>query len=236
MTAPDSNYNFFHIDDWFIRIGAIGSFVALVLVLTDALSLGRTHPLSFTLFIAPVLIWFIGARVRQVEKRTLSVWRILYRNTSIKVAELIDNSDITREQLKRAVTLLNTRGLGFYVWNKKTDTITDGRLDDEYVMVDACESCGAPVGLRVSLADEDIPRCSYCSAPVASGQLNLLKQAAIAELRGYEPASRRYGMPIRRGERPFSFLLFFLLLFFCWPLAVFYSLYKTRHLRRRRRR
>ncbi len=228
MNRPDFSYNFFHLDDWFIRIGVIWFGVILVAFLFDRVPFSLDNPYAYALIIPPVLIFLIGQRVRQVEKRTLSVWRILYSNTSIKVPELIANSDITRPQLHSAVKLLNNRGLGFYVWNKKADTITDGRLDDDYVMVDSCESCAAPVGLRVSLAGSEVPSCSYCQAPVASGQLNLLKQAAIAELRSYTPAERRYGLPVRRGKRPFSIILFVFLLIACWPLAVFYGWYKTR--------
>ncbi len=232
MNKPDFRYNFFHLDDWFIRIGVIWFIVVLIAIITDQIPFDLASPYLYAVTIPPILIFLIGQRVRQVEKRTLSVWRILYSNTSIKVPELIANSDITRPQLFNAVKLLNNRGLGFYVWNKDNDTIADGRLDDDFVMVDSCESCAAPVGLRVSLADKDVPSCSYCQAPVASGQLNLLKQATIAELRGYTPADRRYGLPVRQGKRPFSVFLFVFLLIFCWPLAVFYGLYKTRSRRR----
>ena len=234
MNKPDFSYNFFHLDDWFIRIGMVWSGVSLIVFLSDKVDFSFGNPLAYAITIPPALIWFIGHRVRKTEKRTLSVWRILYSNTSVKVPELLENSDITRAQLRDEVRLLNNRGLGFYVWNKKADTITDGRLDDEYVMVDSCESCAAPVGLRVSLAGSEVPSCSYCQSPVASGQLNLLKQTAIAELRGYEPADRRYGLPVPRGKRPFSIALFIFLLIFCWPLAVFYALYKTRSKRRTR--
>ena len=232
MNKPDFSYNFFHIDDWFIRIGVIWFVVCLIVFISDGVQMRVDNPLIYALIIPPVLIWIIGLRVRKTEKRTLSVWRILYSNTSVKVPELIENSDISRQQLHEAVRLLNNRGLGFYVWNKKTDTITDCRRDDEYVMVDSCESCAAPVGLRGSLAGHEIPSCSYCQAPVASGQLNLLKQAAIAELRGYQPAERRYGLPIRSDERPMSVTLFIILLIFCWPLAVIYGIYKSRSRRR----
>ena len=232
MNKPDFSYNFFHIDDWFIRIGVIWFGVCLVVFISDGVQLRVDNPIIYGMIIPPILIWVIGLRVRKVEKRTLAVWRILYRNTSVKAPDIISNSDITRKQLHDAVRLLNNRGLGFYVWNKKTDTIVDGRLDDEYVMIDSCESCAAPVKLRVSLAGHEIPSCSYCQAPVASGQLNLLKQSAIAELRGYQPAERRYGLPVRNDERPMSIPLFIVLLIFCWPLAVLYGIYKTRSRRR----
>lgn len=235
VNKPDFTYNFFHIDDWFIRIGVIGFVVFLIAFLTGSLDLDWDHPFVYLLALPPILIFVIGLRVRNVEKRTLAVWRILYRHTSVKAQDVINNSDITRSQLHDAVRLLNNRGLGFYIWNKKTDTIVDGRLDDEYVMIDSCESCAAPVKLRVSLASNEIPSCSYCQAPVASGQLNLLKQSTIAELRGYEPAERRYGMPVRGDEKPLSIPLFIFLLLFCWPLAVVYGIYKTRAVRRNRR-
>ncbi len=228
MNKPDFSYNFFHIDDWFIRIGVIWFGVCLVVFISDGVQLRVDNPIIYGMIIPSILICVIGLRVRKVEKRALAVWRILYRNTSVKVPDIISNSDITRKQLHDAVRLLNNRGLGFYVWNKKTDTIVDGRLDDEYVMIDSCESCAAPVKLRVSLAGHEIPSCSYCQAPVASGKLNLLKQSAIAELRGYQPAERRYGLPVRNDERPMSIPLFIVLLIFCWPLAVLYGIYKTR--------
>ncbi len=234
MNKPDFSYNFFHIDDWFIRVGTLWFFIGLIVLMTDSIDFRFDNPVVYGLMIPPVLIWIIGQRVRKVEKRTLAVWRILYRNTTVKIQDIINNSDITREQLHDAVKLLNNRGLGFYVWNKNTDTIMDGRLDDEYVMIDSCESCAAPVKLRVSLAGHEIPSCSYCQAPVASGELNLLKQSAIAQLRGYEPAERRYGLPVRSDEKPLSITLFIFLLIFCWPLAVLYGIYKTRSRRRRR--
>lgn len=234
VNKPDFSYNFFHIDDWFIRIGVIWLIVCLIVFASRSIPLEFTNPLLYVMFVAPVVILIIGYRVRQVEKRTLAVWRILYRHTSIKARDIIDNSDISRKQLHDSIRLLNNRGLGFYVWNKNNDTIVDGRLDDEYVMIDSCESCGAPVKLRVSLADSEIPKCSYCESPVASGQLNLLKQSAIAQLRGYQPAERRYGLPVRNDERPMSVLLFIFLLIFCWPLAVIYGIYKSRSRRRYR--
>lgn len=228
MSNPYASYNFFRLDDWFLRI-ALFWFIGALLFSASMRSIhGFDLLLLLAIFVPPALIGFIGLRVRKAEKRTISVWRILDGHTSIKANELIENSDITREQLRDAVKLLNNRGLGFYVWNKKTDTIHDSRLDDDYVMVDSCESCAAPVGLRISLADSEVPSCSYCESPVASGQLNLLKQATIAELRGFRPVERQYGTPVRKGKSPFSVFWFVGLLMLCWPLAVVYAIYATR--------
>lgn len=225
---PNAKYNFYHIDDVLIRTGLITALIVIVLVANDKIAFSLANPLLYACVLPPLAFLLIGFAVRRREKRTLAIWRTLDRNVSTRVPELLSNSSFTRRELMQAVQLLNDRGLGFYVWQRDSDTISDARLGDEYIHLENCESCGAPVGLKVSLALHDVPRCPYCHAAATSHHLNLLKRDAIAELRGTVRPGRAHGIPVRRGQSAMSIPFFIVLLIFFWPAAIAYSIYKSR--------
>jgi len=180
-------------------------------------------PLSTALLCSAALLTS-GFAMRRREKQALSFWKLIDRSVEIQVPELVANSDFTREDLERNVRLLNNKALGFYVWDRQSDVIRDGRLESVYLHVEKCDVCHASIALQVPASLREIPLCSYCGDPVSIDRLQEQKRATLARMRAdAEPARAEEAV---RGGDAFSILLFLVLLVSFWPAALVYAWYK----------
>ena len=238
MNVKSDDYNFYRIDDLLLRWAVLAAIGVVIMLAAGLLERRWDNPLLYAALLGPCAMLVAGLCVRRREKQTLAIWRTLERNVSTRVADLLANADFSRRDIQRAVRLLNNRGLGFYIWHRDGDVIEDGRLGDDYVHIENCESCGARVGLKVPVSLRTVPRCQYCHAPASGEHLNLLKRDAISRLRG-EPAAVQpqpaflrsqapeFGVPVQGRRKPMSVWLFVLLLFVFWPGAIAYAVYKA---------
>jgi hypothetical protein len=180
-----------------------------------------------------------GFVMRRREKRALAFWRLIDQQIEIHVPDLVANSDLTRLDLDRSIRLLNNKGLGFYVWDRKDDVVRDGRLESVYLHVEKCDVCHAGVAIQVPASLREIPLCPYCGDPVSIERLQELKRASLARMRAEaepEPAAettslaRAWGRASpgrgRAASSDFSVVVFLLLLVSFWPAALVYAWYK----------
>ncbi len=231
--------NLYRIDDLLIRAGGIALFAvvaagaAIVIVgLAGQAGEGGAEPIVSGRQVAllllagscPIGLLTGGLAIRRREKRTLAFWKLMQQNVEIHVPDLIANSDHTRADLERSVRLLNNKALGFWVWDRKSDVIRDGRLESVYLHVDKCDGCQASIALRVHASLREVPSCPYCADPVAIESLLELKREAVDEMRAENPPPRARA----RGPfvEPISIGVFLLLLFTFWPAALAYGWYK----------
>jgi hypothetical protein len=246
--VSDRRQGLYRIDDVLLRAGGVvmlGVLLALGVVFLIGLATGtgqgaepgwealaRVAPQLVLAGLCPVALLGTGYAIRRRDQRTVAVWNLLRKNAEIHVPALLAHSDFARRDLDRAIRVLNNRGLGHYVWDRKSDKIQDGRLRSLQIHVEACDVCGAAVSLEIPIAFSEIPRCPYCHDPVAVETLEKRRREAIDALREeHRDESRRSRVSpgaetsvcAPAAERPFSLPLFLVLLFCFWPAAVLYA-------------
>lgn len=232
--------NLYRVDDVLLRAGVVATLGVLIAAGGVALAgqaagieapgnpaldaLARRGRVLLLAALCPAALLWAGVVLRRRERRTLALWRLLRQSGVVSVPQLLASSDFTRADLERAVRLLNNRGLGHYVQDRRADTIQDGRLGATGVSVEKCESCGAGVGLAIPIGSVEIPRCPYCHDPVCSESLDERRREALAALRAEERSATRD--EARLAPAPFSLGLFLALLICCWPAALVYAFHK----------
>jgi hypothetical protein len=230
--------NLYRVDDVLLRAGGIGLLLVLVVgVCAVLVALGEADPDArgaipswvgdygvayFGALLCPLVALRIGFVIRRREERSAAIWRLLRRNAELSVANLVGNSDFDLADVERTVKLLNNRGLGHYVWDRRTGTIQDGRLRTIQLHVDKCEACGGSVSLEVPIGFSEAPACPYCGDPVCVDALETRRHEALDELRVDErEPSWREGSKV-----PFSIPLFAVLMLTFWPAGLLYAWYK----------
>ncbi len=173
-------------------------------------------PVFFT--IGSFILILIGHRIRSREKMINAILRNLMRVSEIRAGELMAGTGFTRRQISDAVLTVNRTGLGYYLWDTASDTITDGRLRRKMVYVDRCGSCGHALGNSYPIHLETVPDCPYCDSPLDLNEWNELKMKAFNEIRDHD-ITDAVNAP---GTKQFSIGLFIFLFFFFWPAAVIY--------------
>ena len=209
--ASDRKKEIHKIDNHLIRFGWIALVVALLMVRADP------EPAFWIALSAGVVMLAVGYVVRHKEKRVVTVWNILEHATEVSMAELTASTGLSRPFVHEAIAVINAQPGAYYVWNRATDTVVDGRLRARVVMFETCGSCGARVAERLTLDASEVPICEYCGRPVSSEDIGRLKLDALRALREEDRA---------RGKG-FSTVLFIVLLIVFWPAAVGYALWKS---------
>jgi len=233
--------NFYRIDDVLIWVGVVGGLLVLAVGGLGGLYLAGTAedqtlppnhaklqmlrmlPAYLALLACPVVALKVGFSIRGKERRISAIWSLLKRNAQISVPDLLNNSDFTIDDVERTVKLLNTRGLGHYVWDRREETVQDGRLRTTQIHVEKCEVCGGSVSLEVPIGFTEVPSCPYCGDPVSVDALEGRRQEALDALRAEHAPEKP---PWRMFAVPFSVPIFLLLLFSFWPLALGYAWWK----------
>ena len=237
--------NLYRMDDVLIRAGAtMGALVGLALLgcfllpsealwsIREALGLGVLGLAGIAL--APIGLLAAGFHVRKRERRVLTLHTVLDRQLELRVRDFVANTEFTRELLQKTLLELNESGLGYYVWDRDTDTIQDARLRRGEMHFDHCEACRATISVTVEIGASVAPECPYCSARLASEDLAKEKQRLIDEIRANDPRRRATLAPSARtatwregrhsrGDAEFSVPLFLVLMVVCWPLAAVYA-------------
>lgn len=176
----------------------------------------------FALSLAAALLFLVlGYRIRLKEKKFIAVWNILEKTLEVKVADLVFSGGVTRDQVIQTIRTINSRGLGYYVYDSIGDRIVDGRLKSQTIAINTCPSCGQSIGLTVSLDLSEVPVCRYCGSAVDVGYLNQLKEKKVELI--YKSESK----PALTGQGDFNLAVFCLLLFFFWPGALIYAIMKN---------
>ena len=220
-----------------LATAALGLFGASVMSLSSerpgmgTLTLGVA--LVGVVWSCPIGLFIAGYSMRQREKRIVAIWDLLKRSGEIRVKPLLADSEFTTADFDRAVKLLNTRGLGHYVWDRRSNTIRDARLHDSIIHFEVCDACNAEISIEVSVATHEIPRCPYCFDPVSVLGMDERRQKVLQEVRSEgkpvrEPVPENVPLarPARKSESGFSVLVFLLLLVAFWPAGLAYAYFK----------
>lgn len=233
--------NLFRLDDVLIRIGTVGLLVACAATAATLAvfaadegafdgsvvlhALARYGFFGAVAFALPATLLCVGRSIRARERRILAIWSLLRERVRLSVPDLVANSHFTPEEIEDAVKLINTRGLGYYVWDRASGMLQDGRLETETLHVEECEVCGGSISVQVPIGFDRIPSCPYCGDPVSAGELETRRKAAVDALRA-EHAPKRAALG---SGVPFSIPLFAVLMFTFWPAGVAYAWYKCQH-------
>ena len=157
-----------------------------------------------------------GMVIRAKENRVIAMWSILENAVEVPVRDLEQNTGFDRAFIEESLRLINNQGLGYFVWDRKSDTIVDGRLRTTLITVASCPACGA---------QSVVPRCDYCDRAVSVAHLNRLKTELINQIR-----PDAHLVPMQRAEEQapdFNIILFALLFLTCSPLGIVYAVWKS---------
>lgn len=212
--------NIYKIDDLLINIGR---FLLVISLLSTGCSmstqtLGTDWESLLISFSAAISLLIVGKFIRHRENQIIAIWNILEHSTEVSVQELMQNTGFDRNFIQEALLLINRRGSAYYVWDKKSGIIVDGRLRTTLLAMPKCDNCGATVNQTMTLDFSQRPSCFYCGKAVSTQQINTLKAEAIDKIRLTSTAET---------TKSFSLWVFILLFVIFWPAAVGYALWKA---------
>ena len=231
-------YNIYRIDDVLIKVG----YVFLVLfVLTGGSAVSTmvkqaSPDQSDTLFIATASLFIpaahfllIGYNFRAREQLTAAILHKMELAGEVPVTDLAKSVGFSRRTVEQALLLINRRGLGYYVLDRGSDRIIDGRLRRNMVLVDRCDRCGSSISKSFPASQEGPPKCPYCGTPVGIDRWHEMRSMVLEDIRNQDlrdsaPGRISKGVPAAPSARPvFSLPVFILLLFIFWPAAIIYA-------------
>jgi hypothetical protein len=225
--------NLLRIDDVLLHTGWIamfawlaGALVATVLVLNDQLGPGTAIGAGLITASAPIALLVAGSNLRRREKRAWGLHKLIDEHVEVSADDLLRSTDFTPGTLDRAIRDLNNVGAAFFVWDRKSGRIVDGRLRTARSTIDECGSCGAKVQIDVRLDDLATARCPYCHDPIGA-ESALEQKAELMEKLGAHRTSTR--TRATAASSPFSIPVFVILLFVFWPLAIGYAFLKWKN-------
>jgi hypothetical protein len=231
----EADLNIYRIDDIFIKVG-YGCLVFFVLIggtMISAMAQGKPLVNSGSMYFGVVMFGLpaalflaIGYSVRRREKTAATVWRKLETASEVAARDLVAGTGFSRGRVEKALATINSRGRGFYVWNRDTDLIADVRLRQGMMLVENCDRCGARIGEKFLLNLERVPECPYCGNPLNMDRWNDLKRKVIDDIKDRTMKDDRQAAIDQTAGRKFSFStpLFFILLLLFWPAALIYAL------------
>ncbi|HOD15568.1 MAG TPA: hypothetical protein PLA65_11650 [Spirochaetota bacterium] len=231
----EEDLNIYRVDDIFIKVGYI-CLVFMVLIggtMISAMARGKPLVNSKSMYLGAamfgvpaVLFLAIGYAVRRREKTAATIWRKLETASEVAARDLMAGSGLSRGRVERALLTINSRGRGFYVWDRDTDLIVDVRLRQGMMLVENCDRCGARIGGKFPVTLEQVPVCPYCGNPLNMDRWNDLKRKVIGDIKDRTMIDDRTAAADETSGRKFSFSkpLFVVLLLLFWPAALIYAL------------
>jgi len=230
--------NIFVADDILIKTGYFILFL-LIITLCVAWSLLSTEreslsdmrigimvPVGLVLLTMPIAFLIAGYRIRAKEKKYLTVWNILENTLEVSMNDLANNTGLKRETITSALQEINRRGTSFFIYDRTSGLIFDGRLKSQTISISTCPACKHTLGYTIPLVVSKLPRCKYCGTDIDASHLNRLKQEKIQFILESNPFYGPNGPAGRQGKK-FSWMVFLILLFVFWPLAIGYALVKS---------
>ncbi len=175
------------------------------------------------MFVTPVFFIITGRKIRRDEEKTLAVWNILAENPEVFIDDIENSTLMSRDEILRHLKLINMRRLGYFVYEKESGSIINGRLRRKNIIVHSCPGCGQIINENIPINLSTIPKCKYCNNPIDIKYLNKEKNRIIDEIIN---ESREAGTVPEK--RKFSIFIVIILLIFFWPVAIIYVIVKTR--------
>ncbi len=167
-----------------------------------------------------IMLW-TGYYYRIIENRINAILKILTITSEVSLTELHRNTGYSIKNIESAIVTINKKLPYYFVLNRVSDSISDGRLTTKLARVDSCGSCGKKMNLDVSVSSDALPECPYCGIPLQPDKWNSLKREAILNIQNNE----REGLSVSKGimiPHDFSWPIFIILLIIFWPLGLLY--------------
>ncbi len=169
----------------------------------------------------PWLLLFIGFSIRREEDKVIEVWNALERTGEIGISELSNNTGHPRDFLLKAVHIINAHSEQRYHVDERHSIIHRISSDDLLFYIEKCNNCGASVASQIRLSKIKPATCPYC-------QFALITDEMVEH--AYEV--NRFKAPQKEPEKPFSAIIFMLLITCFPPFGIAYAVYKTGLLKR----
>ncbi len=215
--------NIYRSDDILLLIGKILTWILIIPVIITLIAAvtekadAATVTALLIMTITPAAFIVSGRIIRKKEKQILVLYRILRENPEVFINDITNSTNMTRESIIKTTVLLNSRGLGFFVFEPESDSILNSRLRARNIIVEKCPGCGSIINMKVPLNLSQIPHCPYCNNPIDVSYLNTEKTRIIDNIvkTNSEPQ-------IFKKEKKINIFILILLILFFWPAAVFY--------------
>ncbi|MCG6892816.1 MAG: hypothetical protein LJE65_04365 [Desulfobacteraceae bacterium] len=225
--------NIFVADDILIKTGYLLLFLALLagLIIWPLIQSQEVSPTDARIFVlaflalAVMVIAFLvaGYRIRSQEKKILAVLNILEKALEVSIGDLAENTGLKKETIVKAVHEINRRGMAYFIYDRATGWIYDGRLKSQTIAVNNCPACGHSIGYSIPLFITRLPRCSYCKSPIDVSYINRLKQEKIQSILMANPMPAQSEISNPSSKSGFNWAIFVILLLLFWPLALVYA-------------
>ena len=138
----------------------------------------------------------------------------------------MDNTGLRKQTIVKALEKINRQGKAFFIYDRTSGLIVDGRLKSQTVAIDTCPACEHTLGYTIPLVVSTLPRCKYCGTELDATHVNRLKQEKIRFITHSKPSWLPTDAPApKKGN--FSWVVFIVLLVIFWPLALAYAFIKT---------
>ncbi len=178
--------------------------------------------LGIVLTALPLSFYAAAILVRRRERRIVAVWNALERLTSAKLDDLSLSLNMDAREILQALPSINRTGEAFFAYNAESGTIVDGRLTDTTLVAEKCPACGGTISVSTSFSAAQAPRCPYCGSAVLPGDYNEHKREAIEKIRRESENDRERRERLHKGRKKISVPVLVLLIFLCWPAAIYY--------------
>ncbi|MGA1823085.1 MAG: hypothetical protein ACMUIP_00385 [bacterium] len=232
----DARKNIFIADDILIKTGYVLLFLALLggFTVWSSMKTGTVNPgdarivvlVILGLVMMPIAFLAIGYRIRSQEKKICTVWNILEKTLEASIDDLAENTGLQKETIVKALRRINRRGSAYFIYDRPSGLIFDGRLKSQTIGIKNCPSCGHSIGYTIPLVVTTLPHCNYCNSPLDISYINRLKQERIESILGVHSASRA-NVAFNTPKSSFSWGVFVMLLLIFWPAALAYAYLKN---------
>lgn len=172
-----------------------------------------------------VLMLWSGYHFRNIENRINTILKILTITSEVSLTELHRNTGYSIKEIESAIFTINKKLPYYYVINKSSDTISDGRLTTKLARVENCASCGKKMNMDVSVSSDSIPECPYCGVPLHPDRWNSLKREAILDIQKNR-FSKSSDSKVKIIPDDFSWPIFIFLIVFFMPAGLIYYVIK----------
>ncbi len=233
MKKKIDNYNIYKIDNYLIKIGYVLLLIIISIFLKSIFpnlnnipasdSIFKFFLLAF-LFSGSIVMLFFGYYFRRKENMINAILRQLDTAIELSSNELLENTGYSKLQLEDAILTINKNGLGYYVWDKNSGIISDGRLRRRVIYIDNCPNCGHRLEKNIPITMDKIPSCPSCGTAI---NVNYINEIKFKEIQNIENEKKEYTSQIKGDKISIGFVIF--LSIFFWPAAVIYIILKTRH-------
>lgn len=222
--------NIYRSDDILLLTGKILTYILILPILVTAVNLSSdktdisTAAALAIMIITPSAFIISGRIIRREEEKILALLRILRENPEVYVQDILNSTDMTRDEIRKKIVLLNSRGFGFFIFEPESDSILNSRLRTRNMVIEKCPGCGSIINRKIPLNLSETLLCPYCNNPIDITYLNDEKKRIIDSIVNREPS---HGL-IHENQKGINIAVLILLVIFFWPGAIIYIIVRSK--------